>query len=228
MVENSRRHPNRNCRTAETPTRLRAAPDLALNSHSVALRAAAPPLLRGGLKPSGVTAGHEFPRRRVGCAVSGRIDPRPSLGSGMTALPVASPPVRFPADGVFGARAAAGTHGWLRSGVAGLSSAPRRSVAHWITSSAMASGVAGESAPTPQVEADIDVRIAPPVRPHGVDRKTDGIWIRGKRSGTAKAIHPVQRRLKKNHESRNEKRFRHAGWQHLHMSCSVQSSQQLP
>src|SRR6516165_465892 len=115
MVENSRRHPNRNCRTAETPTRLRAAPDLALNSHSVALRAAAPPLLRGGLKPSGMTAGHEFPRRRVGpvgFALSpAGFDPRPSLGSGMTALPVASPPVRFPADGVFGARAAAGTHG---------------------------------------------------------------------------------------------------------------------
>jgi len=32
MVENSRRHPNRNYRTAEAPTRLRAAPDLALNS----------------------------------------------------------------------------------------------------------------------------------------------------------------------------------------------------
>src|SRR5215470_397512 len=52
------------------------------------------------------------------------------------------------------------------------------------------------SAPTPQVEADVEVRIAPPVRPHIVDRKTDGIRIGGERSGTTKAIHPVQRGFK--------------------------------
>jgi len=45
----------------------------------------------------------------------------------------------------------------------------------------------------PQLEADVDVRIAPKVRPHAVQRKTDGIRIRGTRSGTAKAIHPVRR-----------------------------------
>jgi hypothetical protein len=45
----------------------------------------------------------------------------------------------------------------------------------------------------PQLEADVDVRIAPKVRPHAVERKTDGIRIRGTRSGTAKAIHPVRR-----------------------------------
>ena len=86
------------------------------------------------------------------------------------------------------------THARLRGGVAGLSSAPRRRVDHLVGGSQQR---LGESAPTPQVEADVNVRITPPVRPHGVDRKTDGIWIRGKRSGTAKAIHPVQRRLEK-------------------------------
>ena len=45
----------------------------------------------------------------------------------------------------------------------------------------------------PQLEADVDVRIAPKVRSHAVERKTDGIRIRGTRGGTAKAIHPVRR-----------------------------------
>jgi hypothetical protein len=44
-----------------------------------------------------------------------------------------------------------------------------------------------------QLEADVDVRIAPKVRPHGVGRKTDGRRIRGARSETATAIHPVRR-----------------------------------
>jgi hypothetical protein len=44
-----------------------------------------------------------------------------------------------------------------------------------------------------QLEADVDARIAPKVRPHAVEKKTDGIWIYGTRSGTAKAIHPVRR-----------------------------------
>ena len=45
----------------------------------------------------------------------------------------------------------------------------------------------------PQLEADVDVWIAPKVRPHAVERETDGIRIRGTRGGTAKAIHPVRR-----------------------------------
>ena len=41
----------------------------------------------------------------------------------------------------------------------------------------------------PQHEADVGVRIAPKVRPHGVGRKTNRRWISG--TGTATAIHPV-------------------------------------
>ena len=41
----------------------------------------------------------------------------------------------------------------------------------------------------PHLEADVAVRIAPKVRPHGVGRKADRRWIRG--TGTATAIHPV-------------------------------------
>ena len=45
----------------------------------------------------------------------------------------------------------------------------------------------------PHLEADVAVRIAPKVRPHGVGRKTDRIRISGARTGTATAIHPVRR-----------------------------------
>jgi hypothetical protein len=119
-----------------------------------------------------------------------RVDPVPAispdrpetfrLASGMPCLRVASRLCDFPEVGL---RAAEETHARRR----GWTVVSRDE--EWIT--------LGESAPTPQVEADVDVRITPAIRPHGVDRKTDGIWIRGKRSGTAKAIHPVQRRLKK-------------------------------
>jgi len=44
----------------------------------------------------------------------------------------------------------------------------------------------------PHLEADVAVRIAPKVRPHGVGRKTDRIRISGARTGTATAIHPVR------------------------------------
>jgi hypothetical protein len=43
------------------------------------------------------------------------------------------------------------------------------------------------------LEANVGVRIAPKVRPHGVGRKTDRIRIGGQRTGTATAIHPVRR-----------------------------------
>jgi hypothetical protein len=43
----------------------------------------------------------------------------------------------------------------------------------------------------PHLEADSAIRIAPKVRPHGVGRKTNLIWISGARTGTATAIHPV-------------------------------------
>ena len=43
------------------------------------------------------------------------------------------------------------------------------------------------------LEADVGVRIAPKVRPHGVGRKTDRIRVGGARTGTATAIHPVRR-----------------------------------
>ena len=45
----------------------------------------------------------------------------------------------------------------------------------------------------PHLEANVGVRIAPKVRPHGVGRKADGIRISGARTGTATAIHPVRR-----------------------------------
>ena len=45
----------------------------------------------------------------------------------------------------------------------------------------------------PHLEANVGVRIAPKVRPHGVGRKTDRIRISGARTGTATAIHPVRR-----------------------------------
>ena len=44
----------------------------------------------------------------------------------------------------------------------------------------------------PHLEANVGVRIAPKVRPHGVGRKTDRIRIGGPRTGTATAIHPVR------------------------------------
>ena len=43
----------------------------------------------------------------------------------------------------------------------------------------------------PHLEANVGVRIAPKVRPHGVGRKTHRIRISGARTGTATAIHPV-------------------------------------
>jgi hypothetical protein len=45
----------------------------------------------------------------------------------------------------------------------------------------------------PHLEANVGVRIAPKVWPHGVGRKTDRIRISGARTGTATAIHPVRR-----------------------------------
>src|SRR5271170_6269552 len=45
----------------------------------------------------------------------------------------------------------------------------------------------------PQLKADVDVRIAPKVRPHSVGGEADRIRIPGARGGTAKAIHPVGR-----------------------------------
>jgi hypothetical protein len=44
----------------------------------------------------------------------------------------------------------------------------------------------------PHLEADVAIRIAPKVRPHGVGRKTDRIGISGARTGTATAIHRVR------------------------------------
>ena len=65
-------------------------------------------------------------------------------------------------------------------GLSGVDTGPRALLTGWKVVAVIVA---------PHLEADVGVWIAPKVRPHGVGRKTDCIWISG--AGTATAIHPV-------------------------------------